>query len=43
MGEAARAWAVERFDWAALARRAGEILGEGAPPRGRRPGRGVTA
>jgi phosphatidylinositol alpha-1,6-mannosyltransferase len=29
MGEAARAWAVERFDWAALGRRAGELFRDG--------------
>lgn len=30
MGEAARRWVVERFDWEALARRAAEIFAQGA-------------
>ena len=38
MGEAARRWAVEHFDWAALSRRARRIFAGEAPRRTRATG-----
>jgi phosphatidylinositol alpha-1,6-mannosyltransferase len=39
MGRAARAWAVENFDWSSLARQAEELFRRGRAPAGARAGR----